>query len=518
MAGLRSIIPSPARALAATLLVGLLGAAPALAQPADGVGAQIVPPASGPAPQTPVEPAQGADPSTEVSAEPGDQGSEPTPGDPAATDPPRLVDSQPVDGGREIDAGLDRLRASFDQDLVDAGPLRLQAQGESTVTVREVEVGTRSVDYDLDGVLLAPGTRYAARFVVAGADDRESEVELAFTTAAATAQVITLVPDQLSDLDLGAGPLGLTATADSGLEVEVTSGNPDVCRVTTETAGGSTTATIELLAPGTCTITARQGGDAIWDAVEVTRSFAVLAAGPVATQATISVAPTAAAAGDTLIISGTGWLPGEAVALSIGVDVTRLGTVTADDAGVLDARVAVPQLPLGDQRISATGTDSGATASAAFTVLADSAAPPAGNGTTVDDGAAVVDDAAAVDDEGLAATGGSGLVSTTLLGVLLALLGGGLLLATNRLAAADTWAAPVGPRPRRAVPPGLPDHIAGLPGERGRLVLTGREVDRVADAGGTTVVVEPGTTVTDVAHQRLQARGLDLTRRVPEEV
>ena len=62
-------------------------------------------------------------------------------------------------------------------------------------------------------------------------------------------------------------PVTLTASASSGLPVSFGSGAPAVCSVSG--------ATVTTLAPGTCTITATQGGSTTYAAARVTRSFGV---------------------------------------------------------------------------------------------------------------------------------------------------------------------------------------------------------------------------------------------------
>ena len=75
----------------------------------------------------------------------------------------------------------------------------------------------------------------------------------------------------LTDTTLDQSPLTLSATASSGLPVTYTTTTSAVC-----TAGGRNGSVISLVGPGTCTVKADQGGNAVYNpAPAVTRSFGV---------------------------------------------------------------------------------------------------------------------------------------------------------------------------------------------------------------------------------------------------
>jgi large repetitive protein len=94
-------------------------------------------------------------------------------------------------------------------------------------------------------------------------------VSLSITPAAQTSQTITF--GALSNVKLGAAPFTITATASSGLTVAFASTTPSVC-----TVSGNT---VTIVAAGTCSITASQGGNAIYAAATpVTQSFICLGA------------------------------------------------------------------------------------------------------------------------------------------------------------------------------------------------------------------------------------------------
>ena len=74
----------------------------------------------------------------------------------------------------------------------------------------------------------------------------------------------------LPDVTYGSGPIGLTATASSGLPVSFTTTTPDVCAVSDST--------VTLTSTGSCTVTASQAGDDTWaPAPDVSQSFTVAA-------------------------------------------------------------------------------------------------------------------------------------------------------------------------------------------------------------------------------------------------
>ncbi len=97
-------------------------------------------------------------------------------------------------------------------------------------------------------------------------------VIIGLNLAGAAAQTISFATP--ADRALNAGSFVVTATASSGLVVSFSSGTLSVCTVT---AGG----TVTLVATGTCTLNANQGGNASYAAAPtVSRSFSVTAALP----------------------------------------------------------------------------------------------------------------------------------------------------------------------------------------------------------------------------------------------
>jgi alpha-tubulin suppressor-like RCC1 family protein len=125
--------------------------------------------------------------------------------------------------------------------------------------------------------LLTPGDCTIAAFQPGNAQyDPAQEVQRSFevrrqSSGSKSSQTITFAP--LPNRRLDAGPFVLDATASSGLAVSFTATTPDVC-----TVDG---VTVNLIAPGTCTILAAQAGDELYDpAPSVRQTFQVYLESP----------------------------------------------------------------------------------------------------------------------------------------------------------------------------------------------------------------------------------------------
>ncbi len=101
-------------------------------------------------------------------------------------------------------------------------------------------------------------------------------VDILLGTSGLSTQTVLFSPR--SDIDLTTGAVNFQATASSGLPVFFDSNTPNVCTV----SGGSGS----ILAPGKCSITATQPGNAVYAAASTTQSFTVHApgVGPAITQ------------------------------------------------------------------------------------------------------------------------------------------------------------------------------------------------------------------------------------------
>ncbi len=161
--------------------------------------------------------------------------------------------TQPAD--TDVAAGTVTLAATSDSGLTvtyTSGTLAVCTVSGSTVTL--LTSGTCTIDADQAG----NGTYAAA-----------STVSHSFAVAG-TPQVVTFT--QPADINISAGTITLTATADSSLTVTYTSETTLVC-----TVSGST---VTLLTVGTCTIEADQAGNSSFaSAPTVSRSFNVTSGG-----------------------------------------------------------------------------------------------------------------------------------------------------------------------------------------------------------------------------------------------
>jgi len=161
-----------------------------------------------------------------------------------------------------------------------------------------------------------------------------------FTPAASVTDIFSVLPGvntinfaQPADLILSATPPAPGATASSGLPVSYGSTTTSICDVT---LGGA----ISLIAPGTCTITASQAGNASYaPATSVQQSFTVntnptsTGGGHVAAFARfLLVAPTTTGSSTAIAVSKLSPLLGEAITLTATVSPTPTGgTVTFSD-------------------------------------------------------------------------------------------------------------------------------------------------------------------------------------------
>jgi len=91
---------------------------------------------------------------------------------------------------------------------------------------------------------------------------------------------------------------------------------------------------------------------------------------PAPSSATATLSATSVRAGDDLTVTGTGFIPGEAVSVTLYSTPVEIGSVTADAAGQMSFTFTVPSdIEPGDHRVELVGQRSGARASATFVVL-----------------------------------------------------------------------------------------------------------------------------------------------------
>ena len=132
------------------------------------------------------------------------------------------------------------------------------------------------------------------------------QVQQSITIASTTTQTITF--NRPADVTFGASPVGLGATASSGLAVSYSSSTASVCTISGTSA--------QIVGAGTCTVTASQAGNGSYAAATpVPQSFNVAKANQAISFT--STLPAAAAVGTTYAATATGGGSNNAVAFAI---------------------------------------------------------------------------------------------------------------------------------------------------------------------------------------------------------
>ena len=166
-------------------------------------------------------------------------------------------------------------------------------------------------------------------------------------------------------------------------------------------------------------------------------TFTALKPATAAVEASIAASSGSAVQGGTVTVTGSGFAPGETVALELHSDVVALGETTADATGAVSAVVTVPaSAPVGAHHIVAIGRTSQRTASTALAVTAaEASGGGAGDGATggspAGGAAAPVGSSGAAPSE-LAATGGAFAGGGVLLAAAGAIAAGAALIARRR--------------------------------------------------------------------------------------
>ena len=237
--------------------------------------------------------------------------------------------------------------------------------------------------------------------------DPAPTVSQSFTVSKA-AQTITFAAQTAKTL--AQSPVTVTATATSALAVTFTTSTPTVC-----TSSGTNGAMITLLATGTCTVSANQIGNTVYNAAPaVTRSFAVTKAAQTITFAALTAKPlgapvvVSATASSGLPVTFTTTTPavcawggtnGSTITLlatgTCTVSASQVGNTIYNAAPVVNRNFTVQKTaqtitftPLSDQVITAGSITVSATASSGlpvtFTTTTPARCTPGGtNGATI---------------------------------------------------------------------------------------------------------------------------------------
>ena len=219
--------------------------------------------------------------------------------------------------------------------VLGAAPFSVSATASSGLTVSFASLTTTICTVNSNTVTLVAAGTCTIRASQAGNATYSAapNVDQSFTVNAAPISQ-TIAFGALANQVLGAAPFTLTATASSGLPVSFVSLTTAVC-----TLSGST---VTLVAVGTCTMRASQGGNATYAAAaSIDQSFTVnpalisqtISLGALANQ-TLGVAPFA------LTASVTSGLPVSFSALTVSVCTVSGGTVTIVATGTCTIRAS----------------------------------------------------------------------------------------------------------------------------------------------------------------------------------
>jgi uncharacterized protein (TIGR03437 family) len=190
----------------------------------------------------------------------------------------------------------------------------------------------------------APATVTNAATVAGGGElntSNDTANDATFVIAVAEAQTITF--GALSDQTLGSGPLQIAATATSGLTVNFISNTSAVCTISG--------ATVTLVAVGTCSITATQGGSATYAAAPpLTQTFSVkysqtITFGALSNVLLVSQSfQISASASSGLLVSFASTTPGVCTVTGSTVTIVAAGTcsIVANQAGNASYAPAAP--------------------------------------------------------------------------------------------------------------------------------------------------------------------------------
>ena len=180
--------------------------------------------------------------------------------------------------------------------------------------------------YSIAGVTGCGGTLIATTYTTAPIT-ADCAVNATFSAVGKQNQTLTFAA--LADQVWGTPPFPVSATASSGLPVSFTAGG--TCTVVN--------ATVTLTGVGTCTITARQIGNAMYNpAPEVSQRFAITAATPITTTTALSSTPNPSTSGQpvtlTATVSSASGTPSGTVTFHEGNTVLGTGTLAQGSASL----------------------------------------------------------------------------------------------------------------------------------------------------------------------------------------
>ncbi|MCM3657523.1 immunoglobulin domain-containing protein [Agromyces mediolanus] len=229
------------------------------------------------------------------------------------------------------------------------------------------------------------GARYRAVFTNAAGQATSAEATLAVGEVPefAAHSDVTVLPGAARSIDVSVAGHPAAAITASGLPAWLTltdHGDGTATLSGTPALGDAATSAIELVA------TNAYGSDVLEFSLTVDDEVALPSQLPATVHGVLGGVPAELRRGQTVTVSGAGFLPGAPIALGVYSTLTPLGSAVADGAGAFSAEVTIPEtLAAGEHALAASGVgaDGSARVIAAETTLVVPASVPGdgGNGS-----------------------------------------------------------------------------------------------------------------------------------------
>ncbi|GAA2448503.1 beta strand repeat-containing protein [Agromyces soli] len=199
------------------------------------------------------------------------------------------------------------------------------------------------------------GARYRAVFTNAAGQATSAEATLAVGEAPvfATQSDVTVLPGAVRSIDVSVTGHPTAAITASGLPAWLTlvdHGDGTATLSGTPALDDAATSAIELTAQNT------YGDDVLEFSLTVTDEVALPSQLPATVDGELDGVPAELRRGQTLTVSGEGFLPGAPIALGVYSTLTPLGSAVADASGAFSAEVTIPEtLAAGEHALAASG-------------------------------------------------------------------------------------------------------------------------------------------------------------------
>ncbi|MFK4729758.1 putative Ig domain-containing protein [Agromyces mediolanus] len=235
-----------------------------------------------------------------------------------------------------------------------APSVQWERSGDDGASWQPVAGGT-SATLTLTPGLADDGSRYRAVFTNAAGTATTAEARLAVGEGPAFAEQgdVTVLPGAVRTIEVTVSGHPSAAITASGLPAWlalVDHGDGTATLSGTPALGDTGSSTIEL------TATNAYGSDRLEFALTVTDEVALPSQLPATVDGTLDGVPAELRRGQTLTVSGEGFLPGARIALGVYSTLTPLGSAVADASGAFSAEVTIPAtLPAGEHALAASG-------------------------------------------------------------------------------------------------------------------------------------------------------------------